>query len=54
MHVGEKTIYFDAIDPEYPLCPLHKQDMITCEKTETCEGKCAAVILLELGSDYDL
>ena len=50
MHVGKGIIYFDRIDPAYPLCPHHQEDVITCERTEGCEGKCAAVILFEVGS----
>lgn len=50
MHVGKVDIYFDAFDPDYPVCFRHKQDIVTCEKTEGCTGKCGAVVLLELGT----
>ncbi len=51
MHVGKDTIYFNALDPDYPLCPRHKEDVITCECVESCIGKCAAVVLLEVGTE---
>ena len=50
MHVGKGKIYFDRTDPAYPLCPHHREDVITCERIEGCQGKCVAVILLEVGS----
>ncbi len=51
MHVSKSTIYFDAIDPEYPIYQHHTEDVITCEKTNGCQRKCGAVILLELGTE---